>query len=134
MDRDARADAAEPFAGSFRWSVTEAKRGPRGMTCPSCGSENPTTNRFCGGCGGSLARGCPACAHVNPPDHRFCGACGASLVAPLDHITKPGHGVGGAGNVVARKIVTIVFADLIGSTALHEQLDAESPRRPRSSS
>src|SRR5262249_4273757 len=83
------------------------------MTCPSCGSENPTTNRFCGGCGGSLARGCPACAHVNPPDHRFCGACGASLVAPLDRVAKPGHKAGGTGNVVARKIVTVVFADVL---------------------
>jgi class 3 adenylate cyclase len=125
---DVRADAAEPFAGSLRWWVTEANRSSRDVTCPSCGSENPTTNRFCSGCGGSLARACPACAQVNPPDHRFCGACGVSLVAPLDHITKPGHEVGGAGNVVARKIVTVVFADLIGSTALHERLDAESVR------
>ena len=30
---------------------------------------------------------------------------------------------------MARKVVTIVFADLIGSTALHERLDAESARR-----
>jgi class 3 adenylate cyclase len=30
---------------------------------------------------------------------------------------------------VARKVVTIVFADLVGSTALHEHLDAESARR-----
>jgi class 3 adenylate cyclase len=30
---------------------------------------------------------------------------------------------------VARKVVTIVFADLVGSTALHERLDAESARR-----
>ena len=29
----------------------------------------------------------------------------------------------------ARKVVTVVFADLIGSTALHERLDAESVRR-----
>jgi hypothetical protein len=35
-------------------------------------------------------------------------------------------------NTVARKIVTIVFADLIGSTALHERLDAESVRMPES--
>jgi class 3 adenylate cyclase len=98
------------------------------VTCPSCGSENPSTNRFCGACGGSLARGCPACAHVNPPDHRFCGACGASLLAPPDAIPGAGHEVGGAVNVVARKIVTVVFADLIGSTALHERLDAESVR------
>ena len=98
------------------------------MTCPSCGSENPTTNRFCGGCGGTLARACPACPHVNPPDHRFCGACGASLVAAPHRITQPSHEVGGAGNVTARKVVTVVFADLIGSTALHERLDAESVR------
>jgi class 3 adenylate cyclase/tetratricopeptide (TPR) repeat protein len=98
------------------------------VTCSSCGSENPTTNRFCGGCGGSLTRACPACAHVNPPDHRFCGACGVCLVTPPDRLPNPGHEVGGAGNVVARKIVTVVFADLIGSTALHERLDAESVR------
>jgi class 3 adenylate cyclase len=30
---------------------------------------------------------------------------------------------------VARKVVTIVFADLVGSTSLHERLDAESARR-----
>jgi class 3 adenylate cyclase/tetratricopeptide (TPR) repeat protein len=29
----------------------------------------------------------------------------------------------------ARKVVTVVFADLVGSTSLHEQLDAESARR-----
>src|SRR5262249_62191800 len=101
----------------------------RAVDCPSCGSENRTPSRCCGGCGGSLARACPACAQVNPPDHRFCGACGAPLVGPLDRITKPGHEVGGAGNVVARKVVTVVFADLIGSTALHERLDAEAVAR-----
>ena len=30
---------------------------------------------------------------------------------------------------MARKVVTIVFADLSGSTSLHERLDAESARR-----
>src|SRR5262249_17559930 len=127
-DRDDRADAAERFAGSHRWLVTEASRSSRDVTCPSGGSENPTTNRFCGGCGGAPARGRPSRAPVKPPDHPLCRACVASLVAPLDRITKPGHEVGGAGNVVARKIVTGVFADLIGSTALHERLDAESVR------
>src|SRR6185369_3081467 len=36
---------------------------------------------------------------------------------------RPGRDAG------ARKVVTIVFADLVGSTALHERLDAESARR-----
>ncbi len=64
-----------------------------------------------------LAWACPACAHVNPPDHRFCGACGAALVARASNKAE------------ARKVVTIIFADLIGSTSTHERLDAESARR-----
>ncbi|MEO8604768.1 MAG: adenylate/guanylate cyclase domain-containing protein, partial [bacterium] len=34
-----------------------------------------------------------------------------------------------AGQAQARKVVTIIFADLVGSTALHERVDAESARR-----
>ena len=50
--------------------------------------------------------------------HRFCGACGSSLTSPP-----------AAEKAQARKVVTIVFADLIGSTALHERLDPESVSR-----
>src|SRR5262245_51488617 len=96
--------------------------------CQSCGHENRAANRFCEECGATLARRCGGCGGDVPSTAKFCGACGASLVAPLDHTTKPGHEVGGAGDMVARKIVTVVFADLIGSTALHERLDAESVR------
>ena len=57
---------------------------------------------------------CPNCQRANRSDARFCDNCGASLVArPV-----------AAEPTVARKVVTIVFADLIGSTALHERLDA----------
>jgi hypothetical protein len=97
------------------------------MTCPACGSDNPATNRFCGGCGSALARGCPACAVINPPGHRFCGGCGAALLA-AEPGPKSDREPAGAGAVAARKIVSVVFADLIGSTALHERLDAESVR------
>jgi class 3 adenylate cyclase len=38
-------------------------------------------------------------------------------------------GAAAADKAEARKVVTLVFADLIGSTALHERLDAESARR-----
>ena len=60
---------------------------------------------------------CAGCGSANRADARFCDACGAPLAArrPPD--------------AVARKVVTIVFADLIGSTSLHERLDAESVRR-----
>ena len=59
---------------------------------------------------------CPSCHRANRPDARFCDGCGTPLARAADVAT-------------ARKIVTIVFADLVGSTALHERLDAESARR-----
>jgi class 3 adenylate cyclase len=73
--------------------------------------------RFCGGCGMPLAPRCPACGAESQADARFCTACGSSLAAPTRE------------DAAARKIVTIVFADLVGSTALQERLDAESVRR-----
>jgi len=62
------------------------------------------------------ARHCPSCGSANRPAARFCDACGTPLAAA----TAP--------EGASRKIVSIVFADLIGSTALHERLDAESVR------
>jgi len=59
---------------------------------------------------------CPNCGVENPEGFQFCGACGATLAARV----TPAHG--------ARKTVTIVFSDLVGSTALGERLDPESLR------
>jgi class 3 adenylate cyclase/tetratricopeptide (TPR) repeat protein len=58
---------------------------------------------------------CPSCGQQNPEGFRFCGVCGAPL-APT-----PGREV--------RKTVTVLFADVTGSTALGERLDPESLRR-----
>src|SRR5262252_8794537 len=60
---------------------------------------------------------CTRCGRTNRADARFCDACGASL-AP-----RP------TAESVARKVVTIVFADMVGSTSLQERLDAEAVRR-----
>jgi class 3 adenylate cyclase/tetratricopeptide (TPR) repeat protein len=54
---------------------------------------------------------CPSCGRENPDDFRFCSACGS----PLDG--GPASGV--------RKTVTVVFCDLVGSTALGERSDPE---------
>ena len=86
------------------------------MTCQHCGRVSGAGARFCGGCGRPLAARCPQCGAESTPDSQFCEACGALLVA------RPPEDAG------ARKVVTIVFADLVGSTALHERLDAESAR------
>src|SRR5262245_9084277 len=95
------------------------------MKCTTCGRENPAENRFCGGCGTALARACAACGHANPADHRFCGACGTSLAPRVE----PNRRADANDNADVRKVVTIVFADLIGSTSLHERLDPESVSR-----
>src|ERR671922_1581713 len=58
---------------------------------------------------------CPNCGEENPPRFRLCGFCGAEL-AP----TLPPQEV--------RKVVTVVFSDLKGSTNLGEALDSESLR------
>ena len=58
---------------------------------------------------------CPSCDQESPEGFRFCGSCGAAL--------DP------AGSGEVRKTVTVLFADVTGSTALGEQLDPESFRR-----
>jgi class 3 adenylate cyclase len=59
---------------------------------------------------------CAACGHENRPNARFCDSCGAALAAP-----EPEREL--------RKVVTVVFCDVTGSTALGERLDSESLRR-----
>ncbi|MDQ6818719.1 MAG: AAA family ATPase, partial [Actinomycetota bacterium] len=58
---------------------------------------------------------CERCATESPSGFRFCGACGA----PLSQTAKRGD---------ARKVVTALFCDVVGSTALGEELDPEALR------
>ncbi len=62
---------------------------------------------------------CPNCGEENPPRFRLCGFCGAPLAPAV-----PAQEV--------RKLVTILFCDLKGSTSLGEQLDSESLRETMS--
>ena len=59
---------------------------------------------------------CRACGHDNPETNKFCGECAAPLVR-AEAASE------------ARKTVTIVFCDVVGSTAMGEALDPESLRR-----
>jgi class 3 adenylate cyclase/tetratricopeptide (TPR) repeat protein len=58
---------------------------------------------------------CPNCGQENPDGFRFCGSCGGSLAAPS------------AGRE-ERKVVTVLFADLVGFTSRAERLDPEDVR------
>jgi class 3 adenylate cyclase/tetratricopeptide (TPR) repeat protein len=90
------------------------------VDCTRCGKTNRDDRRFCIDCGSPLLGRCPGCGDELDPGARFCGACGLDL-----HATT----VASDAARETRKVVTIVFADLVGSTTLHERLDAESVRR-----
>ena len=95
-----------------------------GTTCSSCGRENRARRKFCAGCGAPLVVACSACGAVNEPDERFCGECGNRLDAdagPVRDAHAPTAGV-------ERRVVSILFADLVGFTALAEGRDAEEVR------
>lgn len=92
------------------------------MTCAACNHANPERAKFCLECGAALAARCVSCGTDLPPAAKFCLECGTKVGAQPGPAAAPPE----AG---ARKVVTIVFADLVGSTALHERVDAESARR-----
>src|SRR4051794_4362331 len=61
---------------------------------------------------------CSACGEDNPERARFCLSCGQSLGG--------GQDLAGDGGTDQRRTVSIVFADIAGSTVLGESLHAES--------
>ena len=89
------------------------------MRCPACGVENRAGRRFCAQCGAPIEFACPSCGAQNQPDDRFCGSCGGALVAdagePLPPATPPA--------VSERRLVSVLFADLVGFTTLSEHRD-----------
>jgi len=86
------------------------------LTCASCGQENREQARFCVRCGVRLPQPLGWDGREGPADARFCDLCGA----PATFVPT---------RVAGRKVVSVVFGDLVGSTALQEVLDPESSRR-----
>jgi class 3 adenylate cyclase/tetratricopeptide (TPR) repeat protein len=60
---------------------------------------------------------CSACGQENPDGFRLCGMCGTALVADAQAAREE------------RKVVTVLFTDLVGSTAAAERLDPEDVRK-----
>src|SRR5215204_3880650 len=78
-------------------------------------SKRSRPGRRCGSSGDNGAMGrCVSCGQDNPGGFRFCGACGS----PLAEVTR--HQAG-----EERKVVTVVFCDLVGFTARSDRADPE---------
>ena len=95
------------------------------MQCPQCRAENREGSRFCAECGALLTSACPDCGFTNYPGAKFCGGCGRALSAtasPTDSALKR------EAPDAERRQLTVMFCDLVGSTALAERLDPEELR------
>jgi class 3 adenylate cyclase/tetratricopeptide (TPR) repeat protein len=98
------------------------------MTCPSCGTENRPEARFCLGCGAGLARVCPN-GHPVPAGAKFCDECGAALEAgPTPAQAGTPTAVAPPAPAAERRLVSVLFADLVGFTSASEGRDAEDTR------
>ena len=85
---------------------------------------------------------CPSCQHENPPGSRFCNRCGTALAPAEPTLPQAPRRTGPAHDYTPahlrdrilrsrsalegeRKLVTVLFADVKGSTALAETVDPE---------
>ncbi|MGZ6344008.1 MAG: adenylate/guanylate cyclase domain-containing protein [Candidatus Limnocylindrales bacterium] len=97
------------------------------MTCTNCGADTEPDQKFCGECGARLATACSSCGAANPPGRKFCGECGLSLAAVV-----AGAGTGGSVSrspaSSERRLVSVLFADLVGFTPFAEERDPEDVR------
>ncbi len=104
------------------------------MQCRSCGFENPEGTKFCIECGILLKTYCQTCGSKNLPSAKFCGECGTPLTgqSPVPKSTKRDIQLDKREDKSTpegeRRQLTVMFCDLVGSTALSEQLDPEELR------
>ena len=113
------------------------------MKCTSCGTENPESAKFCLNCGSPLLLVCANCGTQLPAGAKFCVNCGHRVAAPAAapaatsakdqlerymprelqaklHAARTDHSMEGE-----RRIVTMLFCDVQGSTGIAEKLDPE---------
>src|SRR5262245_45840330 len=124
------------------------------MRCGSCGFENPQSAKFCQDCGQRLLLVCPSCGQQMNLEAKFCSECGTPVSSPAKRRsrsptpqrtkppttsrqekrgmtvmspTQPSRATNRTPEAERRQL-TVMFCDLVGSTALSTQLDPEELR------
>ena len=107
------------------------------MLCSTCGTENAPGAKFCMECAARLATGCPNCGSANVPTAKFCSECATPLaasrpaaqpVAPASRPLASAPRSAESSPVAERRLVSVLFADLVGFTKLADGRDPEETR------
>jgi class 3 adenylate cyclase/tetratricopeptide (TPR) repeat protein len=99
------------------------------VTCPTCSTENEPGRKFCRECGTPLALVCSNCGASNDAGAKFCGECGTALLEGVRPAAAPPAASPVSPTPTAeRRLVSVLFADLVGFTSLSESRDAEEVR------
>jgi len=117
------------------------------VICAGCGVENRPGRKFCVQCATPLVAACPSCGAAFDPGDAFCGECAAPLVGgrglgahagahlgahagATQSATPPPARSGAPATpaVAERRLVSVLFADLVGFTPFAEERDAEDVR------
>jgi class 3 adenylate cyclase/tetratricopeptide (TPR) repeat protein len=97
------------------------------MRCVACGVGNDPGRKFCKECGTRLPLGCAACGVANAADAKFCGECGSPLASEA---ASPSSTAAAEPREpeTERRLVSVLFVDLVGFTSFSEGRDAEDVR------
>jgi class 3 adenylate cyclase len=102
------------------------------VICSSCGTDNRVGAKFCMECGVAFAATCPTCGFANVAAAKFCSECATPLFSAMaaqtqDAGQRPDPATP-ADPTAERRLVTVLFADLVGFTAFSDGRDAEEVR------
>ena len=105
----------------------------RCVICSSCGTENKAGRKFCARCASPLGLACPKCGAAYDPGDLFCGECAWPLTPGATPTDVAASGQTAAASdtqspVAERRLVSVLFADLVGFTTIAEGHDAEDTR------
>ncbi len=104
------------------------------MICANCGTENRPGRKFCARCAVAPRLACPNCGAAYEPGDLFCGECASPLTPDAARRPPARQGRRAAATtptdspVAERRLVSVLFADLVGFTTIAEGQDAEDTR------